>query len=196
MLDFFLLFLVLFGVLIGFLRGFVKEFFGFLGLLTSFVLAYLKYNFFLDFFGLESGTLVNFVSGLAVFIACIITAMLVNGWMMLLFKPCRLGMIDRSFGFIFGFFKGVFYSHIVVALIVIFCHSFFYKEDTKQEEKLQNDHYLPTWVKLSSSYKLFLIVDTCVNQLIPYRYSAKLEIFGKEFSEKLEMQEGSKDQNQ
>ena len=192
MIDFSLLFLILFCVLIGFLRGFIKDFFGFLGLFCSFLVAYLKYDLLLDLFGLSAGPLVNFVSGFAVFIACIITAMLINGWLMLLFKAFRLGMVDRSFGFIFGFFKGIFYSYIALGLIVIFCHSFFYKEATEQNETEKKDRYLPDLIKSSSSYASFLVVDDFVNKLIPYRYNAKLESFGKDLKEKLETHKSSK----
>ena len=184
MLDFTFLFILLFATLLGFFRGFVKEFFGFCCLLASVFLAFYHYDLFLNLFEINHGPVVSVVSGVAVFIVCMILSLLFNGWFMYALKPIRLGMFDRSFGVLFGAFKGIFFCYLVFAVLNVFYYSLTSNQDlAKQSER---DFYLPNWIKSTRSYNALSYIDDFFNYLLPVDYCKKIRLFGESFALKIE----------
>ena len=107
-LDYLLCIIMVLSVMFGFVRGFLYSVIHFISWILSFVIVI---NFHSDIFKyleqhFSSEALVKFSSTVGFFIIILIFMMILSTQLLLLTKKIREGAIDKTAGFLFGFFRG------------------------------------------------------------------------------------------
>ncbi|MDR2018000.1 MAG: CvpA family protein [Syntrophobacterales bacterium] len=114
--------LATFGILtiIGWWKGLVKQLFGLAGMIGGFMLAMKYYQPTSKFLAnIHSGP-AKTISFVAIFLTCVIVAILMGRVMGKFVSDANLGFIDRTGGAVLGFLKGC----IVVSVLVIILTTF------------------------------------------------------------------------
>ncbi|ACT69775.1 CvpA family protein [Neorickettsia risticii] len=180
MFDLVLLFIFLLTILVGVLRGAIKEVFGAAVVIISVMVTYHNADIFLELFDVKPGPIVVPLSGISVFITSFVILGLINGWILYLISPVRLGPADRVLGGFFGVLRGIAYCYLLFAVLNIFYYAL--NGDEIGNSSREAGYYLPTWLKNAKSFSALNYLDSAVNSLIPDEVFASLRTYSATFS--------------
>jgi len=121
-LDFIILSIIFISSLYSFFRGFIREVFSILSLVIGLLLA-------VKFYHVPAYQLSSWVNNLMIrsligfvfiFIGVSLVITLIGIIIRRVFTVCKLGALDRVFGLLLGFLKGVFISMVIIFLLIFF----------------------------------------------------------------------------
>ncbi|QHD65448.1 CvpA family protein [Neorickettsia findlayensis] len=179
MFDLVLLFVFLLTVLVGVLRGAIKEVFSAAVIIISVMFTYHNANVFLELFDVKPGPIVAPLSGVSVFITSFVILGLINGWVMYLIAPVRLGPADRVLGGFFGVLRGIAYCYLLFAMLNVFYYAL--NGDEIEDSSREPGYYLPIWLKSAKSFSALNYLDSAVNSVIPDEVFVSLRTYSATF---------------
>ena len=176
--DFFTIGVVIIFSALGFLRGFIKEIIKIFG--TMFAI-YISYSYSSALYGTifsseanQIPLIASIVSGLVIFAISTTVISIIILAISIILRPIRLGIFDRTFGFILGFIKGSTIAFFIYALVDVgykLTNPSIFNKDLTQKEI---DHNMPDWFIKGITYPTYKIVDGVILNILPHDISTKL----------------------
>ena len=135
--------IILLSAVLAFLRGFIKETMVLAGWVAATAITIYAYPFALEIAGdmFKASKVVNISVLIGVFLVVLILISVINAMILDNLRTLRLGIFDRSLGFLFGIFRGVAIASVIHFAIVM----------------LHNDGDGPKWLTEGETYNITLL---------------------------------------
>ncbi|WBF65830.1 MAG: CvpA family protein [Candidatus Kinetoplastibacterium crithidii] len=159
--DFLVLFILIISSFIGFYRGFIKEVISLFTYIISFLITDLIGDILSPFFDCytDSILLKDGLSYLIVLFLSLLFCSLIANIVSFFINKTDISNINRIFGAIFGFFRGLF---LVLLIVVFFCFT-----NLSQELYWIDSIFIDTIMILIENIKLYLPYSSKLKELLP-----------------------------
>ncbi|AGF47603.1 CvpA family protein [Candidatus Kinetoplastidibacterium crithidiae] len=159
--DFFILFILILSSFVGFYRGFIKEFLSLFAYIISFLITDLIGTILSPFFDcyIDSILFKDCLSCLIVLFLSLLFCSLIANMISFFINKTGISNINRIFGALFGFFRGLF----LVVLIVVFCCF----TNLSQELYWVDSIFIDPIMILIENIKLYLPYSSRLKELLP-----------------------------
>lgn len=168
------------STIVGFFRGFVYLSIGFVSFICSIYFAYILSPFVEPFVleYLKNNLAARISSGVISYILSTIFFAILSSQVKLIVKDVRGGLIDRLFGLVLGFTKGVFISLGAVLLISVVSTNAYVGASNLYEisEKINKEEEYPKFLISSLSYPFLSSIINFVGHIIPKNMLEKITI--------------------
>ncbi len=117
-LDLIIIFILLVSSIIGFINGFIREIINLFFWLLTIIFSILFFNIFIDFYKINDNFLFSTSTFLILLIISFVFLKLIIFFMFPEIKEFRINYVDRLFGLIIGFSKGLFLLVFSISIII------------------------------------------------------------------------------
>lgn len=165
--DVIIILIVAVSTLLAFFKGFIRTIFSFVNWLGTGFVTYLLYKPVNGFLSAQIGEGIPamFISSIGLFIVVFIIFILISNIFVSILKGLRLGILDRTLGFAFGFIRGA-----VIVCLIFFSVTLSYKALSANSDA-ENGETDPEW-----------LAEAQTNQLLRMGAGFMLSFMGEEMS--------------